>query len=135
MPRSSDFLFDTRRFNLSEAKSHFINPSCFGEDLAAWLRSKLIERGIPTIEPGQEDWGWYIESTIGDSTYFIGIGGNVDEATDDTNEGEWRITIEKHRRVLDKITGRNKARPDEPIYRIVEDILRADPDFRNVRRE
>jgi len=33
------------RFNLSTAKEYFINPDCFGEDLAAWLRDKLTERG------------------------------------------------------------------------------------------
>ena len=116
-----DFLFDTRRFNLSEPKPHFINPSCFGEDLAAWLRSKLIERGIPTIDPGQEDWGWYIEATLDERAYFIGIGGNADEPGEGPNDGEWRITIERHRRLLDKITGRNKASPDEPMFGVVEE--------------
>ena len=41
-----DILFRTKRFNLSTAKEYFINPDCFGEDLAAWLRDKLTERGI-----------------------------------------------------------------------------------------
>lgn len=27
-----DFLFDTDRFNLSEAKPHLINPCCYGKD-------------------------------------------------------------------------------------------------------
>ena len=35
--------FESNRFNLSEVKSHFINPICFGEDVAAWLRSRLID--------------------------------------------------------------------------------------------
>jgi hypothetical protein len=51
-----DLLFNSNRLNLSEVRSHFINPICFGEDVAAWLRSRRIERGVPTIEPGQEDW-------------------------------------------------------------------------------
>ena len=130
-----DFLFETNRFNLSETKPHFINPSCFGEDLAAWLGAKLIERGIPTIEPGQEDWGWYIEARIGDANYFIGIGGNPDESARDPNEGEWRLMVEKHRRLLEKIMGRKKESHDEPIFGVIEEILRAEPDFRNVRRE
>ena len=131
----SDVLFETGRFNLSEVKPHFINPCCFGEDLAAWLRAKLIERGMTTIEPGQEDWGWYIETRIGGTAYFIGIGGNVDEAGREQNDGEWRLMIEKHRSLTDKITGRNKISPDDPIFGVVEEILRAEPDFRNVRRE
>jgi len=131
----SDVLFETGRFNLSEEKPHFINPCCFGEDLAAWLRGKLIERGIPTIEPGQEDWGWYVEATFGDTTYFIGIGGNADEARRDQNDGEWRLMIEKRRGLMDRITGRNKTSPDAPIFGVLEEILRAEPDFRNIRRE
>jgi hypothetical protein len=37
--------------------------------------------------------------------------------------------------VLDKITGRMKESPDEPIFVVIEEILRAEPDFRHVRRE
>ena len=92
-----DFLFDTNRFNLSEVKPHFINPSCFGDDLAAWLKAKLTERGIPTIEPGQEDWGWYVEARIGDANYFIGVGGSADESARDPNKDEWRLIVEKQR--------------------------------------
>ena len=50
-------LFKTNRFNLSKVGEHFINPCCFGEDLAAWLRIKLSERDVEVREPYQEDWG------------------------------------------------------------------------------
>ncbi len=130
-----DILFETNRFNLSEVKQHFINPCCFGEDLAAWLRAELIERGIPTIEPGQEDWGWYIESQMDGCTYFIAIGGNPDDTAQDKNRGEWRITIEKHRSVWEKLSGRNKTTQEAPIFDVIEAILRAQPDIKNVRHE
>lgn len=130
-----DILFDTNRFNLSEVKEHFINPGCFGEDLAAWLRAKLIERGVPTIEPGQEDWGWYIESQVRGSSYFIGIGGDAEETPNETNQGEWRIMIQKHRTMWEKITGRNQTSPDDSIFGVIEEILRREPDFTNLRRE
>jgi hypothetical protein len=41
---SFDILFQTNRFNLSEAKEHFINPCCFGEDLAEWLPEQLAKK-------------------------------------------------------------------------------------------
>jgi hypothetical protein len=44
------------RFNLSKVGEHFINPCCFGEDLAEWLRIKLIERSVEVRQPYQEDW-------------------------------------------------------------------------------
>jgi len=130
-----DILFDTDRFNLSEAKEHFINPGCFGEDFAAWLRSKLLERSIPTIEPDQEDWGWYIEARLGDAAYFIGVGGNSNESATQPNAGEWRIMIEKHRSMWEKLTGKNQASRSDPIFAIIRDILEREPDFKNVRHE
>jgi hypothetical protein len=51
-------LFKTNRFNLSKVGEYSINPYCFGEDLAAWLRIKLSERDVEVREPYQEDWGW-----------------------------------------------------------------------------
>jgi hypothetical protein len=77
-----DLLFETDRFNLSEVGDHFINPCCFGEDLAAWLRAKLAERGVRASEPGQEDWGWYLGAEYAGRSYFIGIGGNADEPSE-----------------------------------------------------
>jgi hypothetical protein len=130
-----DILFETNRFNLSEVKDHFINPICFGEDVAAWLRGKLVERGIPTIEPGQEDWGWYVESTLGDSVYFIGIGGNPDELSRDPNYGEWRIIVEKHRSLWQKLRVRNATPGDEPMIAVIREILEREGDFENVRFE
>jgi hypothetical protein len=130
-----DVLFDSNRFNLSEVKAHFINPICFGEDLAGWLRIKLLERGIPTIEPDQEDWGWYIESTLGESDYFIAIGGNRDDLSSDPNQGEWRISIEKHRSLLDRLRGKNKMVGDEPIVAIIREIFEGEADFKNLHFE
>ena len=39
------------------------------------------------------------------------------------------------RRLLDKITGKKRESPDEPIFAVIEEILRTEPDFRNVRTE
>jgi hypothetical protein len=36
-------LFKTSLFNLTKIEEHFINVCCFGEDLAVWLRIKLID--------------------------------------------------------------------------------------------
>jgi hypothetical protein len=43
------------------AKPHFINPCCFGEDFAAWLKQELAPlaaHGFDFSEPMQEDYGW-----------------------------------------------------------------------------
>ena len=131
----TDILFDTDRFNLSEAKPHFINDICFGDDAAAWLREQLLALGIQAIEPAQEDWGWYIEATHAGSSYFIGVGGNPQAGASYKNAGEWRIMIEKHRSLWDKLTGKNKLAPDEAILAIIRSIVAHEPDFSNLRED
>jgi hypothetical protein len=68
-----DILFKTSRLNLSKIGGHFINPSCFGEDLAGWLRIKLADNGVEVSLPGQEDWGWYLRATYDGDSYFLGM--------------------------------------------------------------
>lgn len=130
-----DLSFETNRFNLSEVKEHFINPCCFGEDLAAWLRGKLLERGAKVTDPGQEDWGWYIEAGCKGQSYFIGIGGNADEVSQDKNQGEWRIMVEKHRSLWEKLTRTNDLSKDDEMLTMIWEILQTEPDFKNVHYE
>jgi hypothetical protein len=70
-------LFKTGRLNVSKVGEHFINPCCFGEDLAAWLRIKLADRGATVGPPGQEDWGWYLRVKYDGDSYFLGNSGFV----------------------------------------------------------
>src|ERR1700683_2257094 len=88
-------LFKTDRFNLSKVGEHFINPCCFGEDLAVWLQGILVERGIQTSAPGQEDWGWHLKARLGNDSYFLAMSGNSENGA--TDFGEWRIMVGKKR--------------------------------------
>ena len=130
-----DLLFETGRFNLSEVRPHFINPCCFGEDLAAWLRVRLAERGIDADEPGQEDWGWYLGASHGKRVYFVGVGGNAAERADDPNWGEWRLMVEKRRSLWERLAGREQMTADDELLRTLRSILEAEPDIRDVRVE
>ena len=128
-----DILFDAAGFNFTEPRDHFINPECFGDDVAAWLAAELTARGFPTTEPGQEDWGWYVEVTTGPDCYFVGVG--CTGATDaDPAKGEWRLMVEKHRTLWQKLTGKNQPAADEPIFAELERILVSNRDVTNVRR-
>jgi hypothetical protein len=54
-------MVETDLFEHREVKSHFINPCCFGEDFAAWLRaelSRIFNSDLEFSEPIQEDYGW-----------------------------------------------------------------------------
>jgi hypothetical protein len=128
----AELLFRTDRFNLSKVGDHFINPCCFGEDVAAWLRGKLAERGIVATEPDQEDWGWYIEATHEGRHYFLGIGGNSDEDPSNPDLGEWRIMLERKRSFMERL---KKDSGDDGFAPIVLGILKSEPDFKDVHEE
>jgi hypothetical protein len=126
-------LFRTDRFNLTKVRQHFINPCCFGEDLAAWLRGKLSERGIRADEAYQEDWGWELPLKVGSRRYYVGVGGYSDD--EKTDMGEWRIIVEKPRSLREWITGKGKILPADQIVKAIEEILAGEPDFQGLRLE
>jgi hypothetical protein len=132
----TSFLFRTSRFNLSKVGAHFINPCCFGEDLAAWLAEKLTERGIEAGQPYQEDWGWEFRATTSTgSIYYFGMGGIPDETCPGENSGEWRVFIEKKRSLWQLLTGSGKISVHDPMLTIVEEVLKSQPDFEDIRSE
>ncbi|MRI91089.1 hypothetical protein FGE12_23280 [Aggregicoccus sp. 17bor-14] len=58
--------FRSDRFNTSEPREHFINPECFGDDVAAWLIQELRACGVDADpEPGQEDFGGFLRYRVG----------------------------------------------------------------------
>ncbi len=128
-------LFSTDRFNLSEVGAHFINPCCFGEDLAAWLRNKLIERRVETREPYQEDWGWELQVKYGDQSYYLCMSGNADGSAANLNNGEWGIIVEKKRSISQRITGGGKIAKDDRMVCLLNEILTGEATFRDVHFE
>jgi hypothetical protein len=129
-----DLVFETDRFNLSEPRDYFINDYCFGDDAAAWLRGKLADAGIAATEPDQEDWGWYMDVKHAGHTYFVGVGGNVENESSG-DRAEWRLVVEKHRSFQEKLTGANPMTADEEIVAILKAILENEPDMTVLRVE
>lgn len=130
-----DILFDTNRFNLSEIKPHFINDCCFGEDCATWLGKKLQNNGLTTTEIFQEDWGWAFYIEYKEQKYFIGINGNIDEKNAETNQGQWRIMIDKNRSFMEKILGKNNLDVTDEVITATYDVLIKESDFKNITIE
>jgi hypothetical protein len=128
-------LFRTDRFNLSKVGAHFINPCCFGEDVAIWLRGKLIEKGATTRDPYQEDWGWELPADLGNHRYYVCIGGNADSPETGSDEGEWGVILEKKRSLAQRLTGTGKIAADDPMLQLIEAILRKEPAIKEVHRE
>jgi hypothetical protein len=128
-------LFKTSRFNLSKVGEHFINPCCFGEDLAAWLRLQLGTEEVVTAQTYQEDWGWEVPVThVGDS-YYLCMSGNADHPDANSDEGEWRIIVEKRRSLWKRLTGKGKIAPDDALVVLIENILFNQPGIIDFHRE
>jgi len=123
---SCDLLFESARFNLSEPRDYFINDCCFGDDLAKWLVERLRERCLAATDPDQEDWGWYFDVRLDGDAYFVGVGGLGGEH-EDPNRGEWRLIVEKHRTLWQKMTGANGLAADERILAILQEAMLSEP--------
>ena len=128
-------LFRSSHFNLCKVGRQFINPCCFGEDLAAWLIPKLALKNIETAKPYQEDWGWELPASCGKEAYYLCISGNANNSGEPKNEGEWRIICDKRRSFWQQLTGKGRIVTNDPLVTLIEEILINEPTIRDVHRE
>jgi hypothetical protein len=124
-----DLIFSSDRFNLSEPKDYFINDCCYGDDVARWLGEQLQLRGWTVAEPDQEDWGWYFDARNGQTTYFVGVGGTPDDGSPSRNLGQWRLIVEKHRSLRERLTRTNYLNADDPFLGVLKEIVSVEPDL------
>ncbi|HEX9944036.1 MAG TPA: hypothetical protein VGG03_18650 [Thermoanaerobaculia bacterium] len=125
-----EITFRSEKFDVSAEDPNPINPIA-GQSLLLWLRGRLHDAGYEADEPATEDWGWYIELAVFDSSYLVGASGFPEEEREDASV-EWHIQIHKLRSLLDKLTGRNKLTSEDPLSRIIEGLVRNEPEFTEV---
>jgi hypothetical protein len=79
MPRTT-VSFRADGFNTTDVKDYFINPGCFGDDLARWLAELLRQQGLEVdADIGQEDFGWYLSYRVADRNYDLVVGYRPDD--------------------------------------------------------
>jgi hypothetical protein len=60
---------------MAEPKEYFINPRCFGDDVAKWAIDERPKQGVETEEKhGQEDFGWYLSFEVAGSGHCFATG-------------------------------------------------------------
>jgi hypothetical protein len=83
---------ETDGFEHREVKPHFINPCCFGEDFATWLKQELSRfPELKISEPIQEDYGWGLWVWHGGDRFWIAlsyVGAGPQEAP-----AQWVISV------------------------------------------
>jgi hypothetical protein len=75
-PMHETITVETDLFEHREVKPQFINPCCFGEDFAAWLKdrlSPLASSGFSFSEIIQEDYGWGFRAQRGKDPFWVAI--------------------------------------------------------------
>ncbi len=123
--------FKSTAFNMTEPRDYFINPCCFGDDVAKWLIGELRNRGVQTDDnPGQEDFGWYLNfQVVGTSNTFV-IG---HRPGDEHDEGTWIGWPERSRGLIGSLLGARKRGIHSSAAETVHTILSSSPQIRDVR--
>ena len=114
--------FTTARFDVSGEKPNPINPIA-GQSVLLWLREELLRAQYRVTEPDTEDWGWYIDVEGADAGYLVGASADAAEPIPTV---EWTVQVHKNRSFKDKVLGRNKMAADDPLFALIEKIVRGD---------
>jgi hypothetical protein len=125
MTMRSVVTFKSDLFNLTEPKEHFMNPSCFGDDLAKWLIQRFKEKDIEVEEePGQEDFGWYFHYLSEGTLHCLVIGNEGGEA--------WYLVVERHCGLLGSMFGQRHKKIVPAAIELVHTTLHEEPRITDV---
>ena len=113
----------TDRFNLSRVQENFINDCCFGEDFSHWLVGRLRDNGIDADVICMEDFGWVNRVKYQDTMYLMCITGYSDDFPNNPNYGEWQISFDPHRTLLQRLLRRQNATSEELLSKIKNVLL------------
>ena len=114
--------FTTDRFDIAGEKPNPTNPIA-GQSVLLWIREELLKAKYRVTEPDTEDWGWYIDVEDADASYLVGASA---DATEPAPAVEWIVQVHRNRSMKDKILGRNKMAVDDPLFLLIEKIVKGD---------
>ena len=112
--------FRSASFNTTQTKDYFINPGCFGDDLARWIGDELSRRGARTEPPGQEDFGWYVRFEFHGTSHDLVIGYRADDNI-------WIGWLERARGFWSSLVGSRSRNLSPEAARELHNILSTSP--------
>lgn len=123
--------FRSSAFNTSEPQPHFMNPQCFGDDLARWLIARLRAAGATTDEqPGQEDFGWYFNYAVAEGPHTCVVGLRPGNRGD---EPDWVLWTERRRALLGSLAGGRSRGVDPSAVALIHRALSTAPEITRLR--
>ena len=93
---------------------------------------RTLEGAISRDSTGYGRLGWYIDVESAAASYLIGASA---DAVDPAPTVAWVVQVHKHRSMTDKLLGRNKMAADDPLFALIERIVRGDSRIEQVSVE
>jgi|RhiMethySRZTD1v2_1073278.scaffolds.fasta_scaffold28848_2 hypothetical protein len=122
--RRTVVVFSCDAFNTSEERPYFLNPGCYGDDVAAALIAALRTQGIATDDaPDQEDFGWYFDFDVSEPHSFV-IGYRPASGA---QPGVWIGSVERARGFVGSLLGRRRHGVRAEALRAVHEAVSALP--------
>jgi len=129
-PPRTVVVFESGAFNTSEPRPYFINPNCYGDDVARWLAAALPRGAVEVVgEPEQEDFGWYLDLSVDALKHFFVLGYRPGDAE---HEGVWIGEIERPRGLIRFLFGRRDVGVDTRVVSAIHEVLSTSSDVHNV---
>lgn len=121
--------FRSARFEYKEPKPYFINPNCFGEDVAGWLVTELRRVGFTVDEPIQEDYGWGFWTKINLYPFWTAISliESENEVAPETPEWYLSVVYETGCNPLRRFRQRPQSQDILTLCQTIDNILHSDP--------
>jgi hypothetical protein len=125
--------FQSDAFNSTEEREYFINEGNFGDDLLKWLGAELRKAGYTADEePGQEDFGWFTNFSMGEDSYCV-VGGYREEDTENNEPHAWIMWVEKNVGFIKSIFGQRDKNISDKAVLAVHQCLLGNPAIKNIR--
>ena len=123
--------FESSAFNTTDTREYFINPGCYGDDTCRWLMHRLRHAGVSTDpEPGQEDFGWYFNFTLGEGEHCLVV--VFRPGNNEAGAGVWIAWLERKTGFVGALLGGRKRGIPTAAVSAVHRAL-ASPEVSNVR--
>lgn len=123
--------FRSAAFNTSEPQPHFINPNCFGDDLARWVIAHLRAGGVSVDDdPRQEDFGWFFEFDVREGKHCVVLG---NRPVDAPNESNWVAWVERSRGALGSVLGLRRKGIAPAAVNALHTVLSNNSEISNVQ--
>lgn len=117
-------------FNCTEPRDYFINPCCFGDDVARWLIERLRAQGLGTAEePGQEDFGWFFTFFAGGAEHCFVIGF---QDNDSVTGDQWLGFVERDTGFFSSIFGGRNRHISPEAIQAIDTALRSSPAIQRI---